>query len=163
MIDQKVGSVMKIVRAILMLFVVASVSYLAFVGFIENKDVGIQTPTQPQAAEHSDGVVVYYFHGNKRCRTCNAIEKYSHEAIVPYINSGQVAWEMVNVDDPNNKHFIYDFNLASSGPAIVEYGDNEVVRWQTLDRVWQLVGNEEALEGYVAGEVAGFIKGKRDE
>ncbi|MBU4484092.1 hypothetical protein KKA47_01590 [bacterium] len=151
---------MKILKIILILFVVASVGYLIAKEFAGNKKIQAGTTLNAQSAKHSDGIIVYYFHGNRRCRTCKAIEEYMREAVMPYISNKQAIWETVNIDDSNNKHFILDFNLASSGPAIVEYGNNKVKHWKTLDKVWQLVRNKEAFNEYVDGELASFIKRK---
>jgi len=154
---------MKIIKMILILFVLGSVGYLIAGEFTGNNKGRSETATNTQSVKHPDGVVVYYFHGNRRCRTCNAIEEYSHEAIMPYISDNQMIWKTVNVDTSDNKHFIYDFNLAGSGPVIVEYDDNNVKRWQALDKVWRLVGNKEAFNEYVNAEVGSFIKRKLDE
>jgi len=151
---------MKYIKRILIIFVIASVGYL-----IANEYAGPFTnysnePTQTkiQTTNHSDGIVMYYFHGNRRCPTCKAIEKYSHEAVTPYLNDGKLIWGIVNVETQNNKHFIRDFELASSGTVIVEYKDNKITRWQALDKVWQLARDKEVFAKYVNDEVKRFIQ-----
>lgn len=149
---------MRYVKRILIIFVIASIGYLVareYAGLFDKHSVD---PQQTQVSEYTDGIVVYYFHGSRRCPTCMAIEKYSHEAITPYINNNRLAWETVNIELPGNKHFIYDFNLASSGPVIVEYGGNKVRRRQALDKVWQLVRDKESFYKYVDAEVKGFLE-----
>ena len=51
----------------------------------------------------ADGVVVYYFHGNKRCSTCRRLEAYSEEAITggfaSELENGDLVWLVVNTDD----------------------------------------------------------------
>ena len=154
---------MKILKIILILFVISSVGYLVAKEFTGDKKNETNTTLNAQPEKHSNGVIVYYFHGNRRCRTCNAIEEYSREAATPYINDKQVTWETVNIDAPNNKQYIRDFNLTNSGPVIVEYKDNKVIRWFAFDKVWQLVRDKNAFNKYIDGEMANFIKGKSNE
>ena len=151
-------STRQILKIILILFIVASVGYLVAKEFTGNKKSRTDTALHAQTKKHSDGMVVYYFHGNRRCRTCNAIEEYSQEVVTPYISNKRVIWETVNIDDSNNNHFIYDFNLTSSGPVIVEYENGKAKRFHALDKVWQLVRNKEAFAKYINDEVERFIQ-----
>ncbi len=149
---------MKALKIILILFVVSSVGYLIANEFTGNENNQSNTTYKSQPEKHPDGIIVYYFHGNRRCPTCRAIEEYSREFVLPYIGNKQIAWNTVNVDDSNNKHFIYDFNLSSSGPVIVEYKNGKVQRWRALDKVWQLVRDKGAFANYVNDEVKRFIQ-----
>jgi len=114
-----------------------------------------------QAADAADGFVAFYFHGNVRCATCRKIEAYSNEAIsqafAAELDSGRLAWRVVNIDEPENTHFIEDFELATRSVVLVEYRDGKVVRWANLDKVWQLVRNKDAFVGYVQDSTRAFI------
>ena len=109
----------------------------------------------------TDGIVAIYFHGNVRCATCRKIEAYADEAITQgfpeELASGQVEWRTVNLDEPENKHFIDDFQLATKSVVLVEYRDGEVARWQNLDKVWQLVRNKDDFVAYVQDGTREFI------
>ena len=52
----------------------------------------------------SDGLVVYYFHGNTRCPTCRSIESQAHEVVqsdfAAELKSGAVSWKMLNYEEP---------------------------------------------------------------
>lgn len=151
---------MKYVKIVLIIFVIASIGYLVakeYAGLFNNHS-GDSVQTAAQAANHIDGIVMYYFHGNSRCPTCMAIERYSHEAAMPYLNDKILIWQTVNVEDIGNKHFIYDFSLSSSGPVIVKYEKGEIERYQILDRVWQLARDKEKFTKYVDDEVKRFVQ-----
>lgn len=150
---------MKYIKRILIIFIIASVGYLVakeYAGpFVNRSSEPVQTETQP--TEHADGIVMYYFYGNRRCPTCMAIERYSKEAVESYINNGKINWQTVNVEGAGNKHFLYDFSLSSSGPVLVEYSGGAVKRWLALEKVWQLVRNKVAFMEYIDVEIDKFI------
>lgn len=109
----------------------------------------------------SAGVVAYYFHGNVRCMTCRTIERLANETITAgfpdELESGELTWRAVNVDEPANEHFVKDFSLVTRSLVLVSYGDGKVVRFQNLDKVWQLVRDEEAFSQYVRESTRSFL------
>jgi hypothetical protein len=109
----------------------------------------------------ADGVVAMYFHGNARCATCRKIEAYADEAIaqgfVDELASGLLEWQVVNIEEPGNKHFIEDFQLVTRSVVLVEYRDGKVIRWENLDKVWQLVRSKESFVDYIQGETTEFL------
>lgn len=153
---------MKYVKWILIIFVITSVGYLVAKEYTGIFYKQVESSKQSQSIEYSNEVVVYYFHGNRRCPTCRAIEEYSHEVLLPYIDNNEIIWEPINIDSVDNKHFIYDFNLVSSGPIIVEYNYGKVKRWLALDKVWQLVKNKEAFNKYINGKINDFLERNSD-
>ncbi|MFO7616170.1 MAG: hypothetical protein R6V75_02880, partial [Bacteroidales bacterium] len=42
---------------------------------------------------------------------------------------------VVNIDEPENRHFIQDFQLVTRSVVLAEYRDGEVVRYENLDQV----------------------------
>lgn len=118
-----------------------------------------EAPAPAPAA--ADGVVAYYFHGNVRCATCRKIEALADEAIhsafPAELESGALAWSVVNIDEPDDKHFIEDFQLVTRSVVLAEYRGGEVVRYTNLDRVWQLVRDEAAFMAYVQDETRAFL------
>lgn len=149
---------MKYIKWILVLFVITSVGYLIAKEYVPTADTQSVAIIQAESSKITDGIIVYYFYGNRRCPTCRAIEKYSHEAINPYLDIDKILWMPVNVETEDNKQFVYDFQLKSSGPVIVEYENGAVKRWQPLDKVWQLVRDKEAFAKYINDEVKRFIQ-----
>jgi hypothetical protein len=116
----------------------------------------------PTAGAVTDGVVVFYFHGNARCATCRKIEAYSDEAVhsgaARALADGDLSWRVVNVDEPANRHFIEDFQLITKSVVLAEYRDGEVVRFKNLDKVWQLVRSKDRFVEYVQGETQEFLE-----
>ena len=140
--------------------VLAAVAALAF--SVLTPGVSAEEPDKGAMSDAiADGVVAIYFHGNARCATCRKIEAYADEAIaqgfVDELASGRLAWRVVNIDEPGNKHFIEDFQLVTRSVVLVEYREGEVVRWENLDKVWQLVRSKDRFVGYVQGETSEFL------
>ena len=117
-------------------------------------------PTAREGAA-ADGVVAFYFHGNVRCATCKKIEAYASEAVTTgfsdQLASGRLAWRVVNVDKPENKHFIEDFQLVTRSVVLAEYSGEKVIRWENLDRAWQLVRSKDSFVEYVQDEAREFL------
>ena len=113
------------------------------------------------AAAVSDGVVAFYFHGNTRCATCKKIEAYADEAIhqgfVQALDTSALTWRVVNIEEPENRHFVQDFQLVTRSVVLAEYRDDKVVRWKNLDKVWQLVRDKGGFTSYVQSETRQFL------
>ena len=139
----------------------ALVCSLALFGSMQGTlaDEGAAEALSPEAS--SSQFFVYYFHGNYRCATCRKIESFSKEAIAGSFSkdlaSGELAWRVVNTDEPENKHFVQDFELVTKSVVLVEVSEGKVKRWKNLDKVWQLVGNQDAFADYVSKETRTFI------
>lgn len=120
----------------------------------------------PSSAPANDAltpqIVAFYFHGDMRCATCKKIEAYSDEAVnqgfSKEIDSKQLDWRVVNTDQVENKHFVDDFQLVTKSVVLVEYKDGEVVRFENLSRIWQLVGDKDDFIKYVSDETRKFIE-----
>lgn len=116
---------------------------------------------QAAASAKADGVIAFYFHGDVRCTTCRTIEAYAEEAVnegfADQLASGSLEWRVVNVEKPENEHFVEDFQLVTRSVVLVEYRDGKVMRWRILDKVWQLVRSKERFVEYVQSEVGEFI------
>ena len=130
----KNGFLKKTITVLLLLFVVGSVLYIIDK---ENK------PAKAAAAETipADVLKVYYFHGAKRCMTCNTIEKLTEDAVG---NSQKVKFLSVNVEEPQNEHFIKDFQLVNRTVVMERNG-----KFEKFDKVWNLVGSPEEFSAYI--------------
>lgn len=125
---------------------------------------------KPQAAVSSEGkedkqlVIAYYFHGNRRCRTCRTIETYAHETIQKgfkeQIEKGRLQWKVVNLDAPENEHYVEDFQLVTRSLVLQEVMNGSPERWKNLNRVWELVRDREAFQQYVQEETRAFLEGR---
>jgi len=119
-------------------------------------------PVQKAAKEKPPQFVAYYFFTNKRCQTCLTIERLAREAIHQHfkdqLTSGRLQWHGINVEQPENKHFIEDFQLYSKSVIIAEYKDGKPVRWVNLEKVWQLYRNKDKYFDYLASETRAFME-----
>lgn len=124
----------------------------------ENGTENTATEIQPQPRH----LVVTYFHTSFRCPTCHKIEQYSNNAVhsnfEDELNNGKLVWRVINVDEPENKHFVKDYQLYSKHLIISEIKDGKEVRWKDLKDVWTHVRNEEKFENYVKTEISDWLK-----
>lgn len=129
------------------------------VGFVVT--VPVASAKNAATTATADGVVVYYFHGNVRCATCKKIESYTDDAVrqgfSEELQTGSLSWRVVNVEEPQNRHFIQDFQLVTKSVVLAEYRNGNVVRWKNLDKVWQLVRNQDAFADYIRDETSAFL------
>jgi hypothetical protein len=171
----------------LLLFVIASVAYLVLSDSsvsVENpgENSAVMAPiitapsskaTKPVIAAPSSGspdtaeeiqhrVIVYYFHGTARCTTCRAIEQYAHDALVTgfsgELQSETLEWHSINVEEPDNQHFIDDYELVMRSVVLADMVGEDQIRWKNLDRIWDLVGNRDAFITYVQAETRAYLE-----
>jgi hypothetical protein len=156
-----------------LLFVLGSVAYLVV------EEVGSRSASPPAEAsqpavaepnELSSGpadskVVVYYFHGTARCLTCRKFESFSIEALqqafAEAINDGRLEWRVVNVEQPDNEHFIKDYQLYSKSIVVVKIRNGRQTAWKNLRRIWELVRDKKVFMRYVQDEVGGYMGADR--
>lgn len=119
------------------------------------------TPNRENTPSQSQYVIVYYFHATARCSNCFKIENYSKEAVetgfVNELKNKKVIWNMLNIDLPENEHFIKDYNLYTKSLVIVSMKDGKQVQWKNLEKVWDHLRDKEAFMKYVQTEIKGFL------
>lgn len=124
--------------------------------------VTLETEGETATGPPKPDVVAYYFHGASRCTTCLTMEKYAREAIeevAPRVaRDGQVRWTTVNFDEPVNEHFVKDYQLVASSLVIARADAGGSPAWQRLDRIWDLVGDEQAFKQFVKDEVTKLLR-----
>jgi len=148
-----------VLTSLLLGFVVVSIGFMIFKKTSSNSNlagVGNHNEATLGSADNSPAgptLIAYYFHSDKRCTTCLTIEEYAHDAIQNRFSnqmaSGEIVFEKVNLDDPENKHYIPDFELKSRTLVITRLQDQKPVKWRDLNQVWQLVRDKEAFFEYV--------------
>jgi len=113
-------------------------------------------------AVSSDYVQAYYFHATRRCATCAKLEQYSRESIATnfkdQLSNETLRYAEVNFDEPENRHFLQEYNLMYRALVLVRYKDGKQVTYKNLDRIWQLVRNEKNFSEYVKAEVEAMLK-----
>lgn len=116
----------------------------------------------PKTKDETGQFIAYYFHTNFRCSSCKKIEQWSHEAITKefadQLKSGKLEWRVVNVEVPENEHFSDDFSLYTKSLVIVEQTDGKPVRWENLEKVWQLLNDQAGFSEYVTTRISAFME-----
>ena len=171
---------------VLLLFVAITVGTMVIKGFGNNEttDVrdkndqslqaqGLSEQEEPSSSSDStatlvqqdDNVdVVYYFMTTQRCPSCMKIEAFTKEAVernfARQLEGKKLLWKMVNVDEPQNIHFIQDYQLFTKSVVLVKMREGKQVNWKYLDQVWNLLGDKKVFQDYITSEVSTFIKEK---
>ena len=115
------------------------------------------TPPDPEAP-----VVVYYFHRDLRCHTCLMIESMAQDDVTVTmaadVESGRLAWRLVNYQRPENAHYSEVFDLEGPGLVVARYDTGKLMEWAILDRVWELTDDIDAFDTYVLGAVEKYLE-----
>ena len=123
--------------------------------------VGSLEPESRFTGPQEDKVIAYYFHNTIRCATCMRIESYSQHAVEAgfrqELKNGKLEWRVVNMQSPENRHFIKDFDLHTSSLVIVRFRNGKQLEWRNLEKVWELVGNLSDFMRYVQHQVKGYL------
>jgi hypothetical protein len=153
-------SAKRLLTAFLLLFVAASLAFLVF-------KPGGRNQTPARAAEPAPtpsagrSIVAYYFHATQRCATCRVIEAHSDEAIhsnfASELKRGTLEWRTVNVQLPENRHYIQDYQLFTRSLVLVEFKDGRETGHKVLEKTWELVGDKAAFTDYVVREVRALL------
>jgi len=107
-------------------------------------------------------LIVYYFHGRKRCGPCRTIEAYTHDGIQTYfgeqLKNGRIEWVIRNYVNPKYAHFKDDFQLYTQSVVLTDMKGDQMVRWKNLNKVWTLVRDKDAYYDYIRREVEAYLK-----
>ena len=117
------------------------------------------TATAPNPSETEtpavQAPVLFYFHGSQRCRTCNRMEQMAREVLAERFGadtaSVRVPLQCVNIDLPENQHYVTDFTLTMRTFVLVEG-----TRFAVLDQCWPLAHDEAAFKDYLARKITAF-------
>jgi hypothetical protein len=104
-----------------------------------------------------DGLVVYYFHSNTRCPTCQAIESQSHQTVqagfAEQLESGEIAWEILNYEEPAASELATKFEIQMPVVVLARMKEGQIEDWNRLDEVWGIVGDKPAFAEYIRTEI----------
>jgi hypothetical protein len=149
----------KIITWTLLAFVGISVAALVYK---EARTKGTAAPSPVGVSERGTKVVAYYFHGNYRCQTCLAIERYAkasiEESFADSLREQRLEFRPVNVDEAANVHYVQDYELQTRSLVLALFQDGRQQKWKTLDEVWLLVGDRGRFDHYVTNEVASLLR-----
>ncbi len=115
-------------------------------------------PSAPVAEQTSNATTVFYFHGNVRCKTCNAFEQLTREVLQNQfqkeMSTGEIAFKVINVDENANSHFVDDFGLTAKSVVLFHRG-----QYRNLDQVWTRIRQgDDAFKSYIADSIQSFLE-----
>jgi hypothetical protein len=121
----------------------------------EKARVDPQAASQPETTDTK--VIAYYFHVTVRCTTCRMIESYSREVVEQKfgadIAKGRLQYKLVNLQLPENRHFVKDYQLFTKSLVLVRFDKGKQTEYKVLNDTWELVGDKSAMQAYVEREV----------
>jgi hypothetical protein len=119
------------------------------------------SPRVPKKAERPV-VIARYCHGQARCSNCIKIEQYSREAIETglrkALDSGRLRFEVVNVEEPANRHYVQDYGLYTKSLVLIAEAGGKEVRHKVLNGVWDHLSDKAAFMTYVKSETESFLR-----
>jgi len=131
---------------------------IAFIFLNERK----KADAVPVRMSETPVTMVYYFHGNTRCKTCLNIEAYTKETVenrfVGARIEDKVRFISVNVEEPENEHFVKDYQLTTRSVVLSRQDKGKEISWKRLDEVWNLVKDKPAFMRFVHQETADMMK-----
>lgn len=139
---------------------------LAFVGIsvvwaYARPDGGSGRVEAPAAHASDAALLVFYFHGDRRCATCEGIEAGARRAMAAgfaeELRTGDIELITRNTDRPEHAHYVEQFGLVASSLVVTTPG---CAPYRVLDRVWGLVGDDEAFDAYVVEAVRAAQEGR---
>ena len=109
----------------------------------------------------SNGVMVYYFHGNTRCPTCRAIESQSHETVksdfAAQLDSGRLTWKILNYEQADGTDLGKRFEVQMPVVVLAKMREGQPGDWKRLDKVWALVNDQQAFSQYIRQEIEAML------
>ncbi|HEX2959982.1 MAG TPA: nitrophenyl compound nitroreductase subunit ArsF family protein [Chitinispirillaceae bacterium] len=108
-------------------------------------------------------LVVYYFHTTFRCHSCTMIEQFTKEAVesgfAEELKKGLVEMKVINVEEKGNEHFAEEYKLYTKSVIISDVRNGKEASWKNLEKVWQLLGDQNKFKEYIQTEVKTSLKG----
>jgi hypothetical protein len=148
----------RLISIVLLIFVGASI-----VKLVINANQGEKPSDVAPEMTAGTQTVVYYFHGNVRCKTCNTIEAYTNKTVqgkfADQVKDGVLVMRVINMDEPGNGHYVDDYQLTSSSVVVSQVKEGTEVKWRRLDEVWDLVRDEAAFATLIENETRSAMEG----
>lgn len=108
-----------------------------------------------------DGLIVYYFHGNVRCPTCEAIESQTHDVVendfADELGGGRIVWKVLNYEEPAAADMSSEFGIHMANVVLAKMEGGQIKTWKRLDQVWALVGDKPAFAEFIKSEISPLL------
>lgn len=133
----------------------------------ENADVAVVEPETVAQADLVEVpkpvhlVKVIYFTTDVRCVSCLKIEELTRRTVetqfASQLQDGSLIFQLINVDRPNNAHFIEEYQLVSKTVVVAEFEKGVQEEWVNLQDVWLKFNDEEEFESYVSEAISALL------
>ncbi len=114
-------------------------------------------------AKGKTALVAYYFHGNKRCKTCVQMQEWVYNSLnknfKAELDAGKIIWREVNYDEPANAHFRKDYKLMFPTAILASVKDGKETGFISLEDAWDFADNAVKLDGFVAEKTKTALQG----
>ncbi len=108
-----------------------------------------------------DKIEVIDFHGNRRCFSCQTIEKFAKETLEeffqPELRDGKITFKSINVEETQNKEIVQKYQARGSSLFIdvIKEGNDNI---SEDTQVWRLVRDEQAYKKYFKEKIENLLK-----
>ncbi len=139
---------------------------LAMVGAgvaVKQRMAASQSPPVAEKGQPADvglplnGKVVTYFTGDVRCPSCLKIEKLTRQTVetrfTQQLQSGTLVFRTLNVDEPEHKHFVDDYQLVSKTVIVSVRENGREIGFENLTDVWLKLNDPVEFENYLAASL----------
>ena len=65
--------------------------------------------------------------------------------------------KVINVDEKENSNFSKDYQLFTRSVVVSDIVNGKETQWKNLQKVWELVRNEEAFKEYIQNEIKAYL------
>lgn len=126
--------------------------------------------TDPEASvvvpEPAHCVLVTYFTTDTRCPTCLKIEKQTRDAVssafANELASGEVRFQTLNLDRPENKRFEALYQLSFKTVVVSDRHQGKEAAWAKFDQVWDLVDKPAEFAACLQEGIRQYLKPAND-
>ena len=109
----------------------------------------------------ADKLIVYYFHTEYRCWSCNQFENLTKEVLEEFfrdqVAKGKLEFRPINVETDHNRHFIEDYKLITKSIILSLQKENKQLDWKNMDKIWTLVREAEKFKSYIKEGIANYL------
>ncbi|MBU0468920.1 MAG: hypothetical protein KKD07_05725 [Candidatus Omnitrophica bacterium] len=151
----------KIISLSVFVLLAVVMSMYVFLSNANSQKVNVDPVVKAGSSINDSKLIAYYFYTTARCVSCHKIEQYTKESLEKFffdeIAAGKIDFQMLNIDEPQNKHYIQDYQLYTKSVVLSKVSDGKEIKFKNLDKVWNLLNNKNKFYEYIKEETNNFI------
>lgn len=134
---------------------------ISLVVAVSDLSVISNTPQESPNFDEKNHTAVILFRGSGFCPTCDIMEKLTlelfNEALSDERASGAITFSKINLEEPANEHFFFDYDLVTTSIVLSRREKGKETRWKNLADGWKLAEESpEAFKRYIENETRQF-------